>query len=222
MGRILSLFLTVLAQFILCAETRAQDRPPVCPSLSISCPTDLVLPGETATVSLNISGGSNLNLRYTWQVSAGKIIGGQGTPVISVDTTGTQGQTTTFTVEVDGLPPECDRTQSCSFRLEIGAPTDPSRKVDEYGKISRVNEERRLAKFGLQLEQEPGAQGYVIAYGPGRVSQSLERARKFLVEKRGIELSRVTLVNGGYNKRTKVELWVRPTGAAAPEPSPNF
>jgi len=29
-------------------------------------------------------------------------------------------------------------------------------------------------------------------------------------------------VNGGINRKAKVELWIVPTGAYAPEPNPNF
>jgi hypothetical protein len=96
---------------------------PPCPTLSIICPTDIPLPGASVNFAANISGNDpNRKLKYKWQVSAGKIIDGQGTPVISVDTSGTEGQTITATVEVDGLPPECERTDSCSFILESNAP----------------------------------------------------------------------------------------------------
>jgi molybdopterin-binding protein len=198
-----------------------------CPTISISCPIDLPILGGPLTVSVSVSGGDpNINPKYKWQVSAGKIVGGQGTTQISVDTSGTQGQTITATVEVDGLDPECDRTESCSFRLEIGAPVDEARKFyeygdvsrsyDDYGEMSRVNEETHLSNFELQLRKEHGAQGYVIVYGPRRVRAHLERARKFLIEKRGLETSRIVVIDGGYRKKTKVELWLRPTGAEEP------
>jgi hypothetical protein len=196
---------------------------PCCPTVDIQCPTDLLKPGEPATFSVNISGaGPPLNPKYKWQVSAGRIISGQGTPEISVDRKGTEGQTITATVEIDGLEPACDRVKSCSMIIyhEFRAPK--ARKFDEYGDVSLINEETRLANFDIQLRQEPGAQGYVIVYGSRRVKPHIARVRKFLIEKRGLEPSRIVLMDGGYSKTQKVELWIVPTGAAPPTAKQDF
>jgi hypothetical protein len=196
---------------------------PPCPTLEISCPTDIPQAGKPVPVSINISGGDpNIKPKYHWQVSAEKIVGGQGTPEILVDITDTPRQSVTATVEVDGLPPACDRTRSCSFFWRIGPPVNPSRKFDEYSNVSWISEEVRLANFGIQLEQERGAQGYVIIYGPRGIDQRLERVRKFLIDKRSVEPNRLVLMNGGTNRKAKVELWIRPTGADPPESNPNF
>jgi hypothetical protein len=192
-----------------------------CPFVSISCPTEPPKPGEPVTISANVAGGDpKVNLKYKWQVSAGNIVDGQGTPEIKVDTSETAGQTVTATVEVEGLPPECDRTESCSLLIIEHAPS--ARKFDEYGSVSRMNEEVRLDNFRVQLQEEPGSQGYIIVYGPRRISQRLKRAQKFLVEKRGIAPPRVVLINGGHNKQPKVEFWMVPTGAAPPKPDPDY
>jgi hypothetical protein len=168
---------------------------------------------------VNVSGGDpNLNLKYKWQVSAGKITSGQGTPQITVDIQ--TGETVTATVEVEGLPPECDRTESCSLSIVCDPPE--ARKFDEYSSMSWINEEVRLDNFRVQLQQEPDSQGYIIVYGPRRISQRLKRAQKFLVEKRGIAPPRVVLINGGHNKQPKVEFWMVPTGAAPPKPDPDY
>jgi hypothetical protein len=191
-----------------------------CPTLSISCPTELLMCGAPATVALNVSGGDpNLNLKYKWQVSAGKITSGQGTPQITVDM-GETGETITATVEVEGLPPECDRIESCSFSVSCDPPS--ARKFDEYSSVSRMNEEARLDNFRVQLQGEPDSQGYVIIYGPHSVSEHLRLVRKFLFERRGIAPPNVVLVNGGYNKQPKVELWMVPTGATPPKPDPDY
>lgn len=193
-----------------------------CPAISVSCPTDLIVPWGFVTFSVNVAGGAPIpNLKYKWQVSAGKIISGQGTPEIKVDTSETDGNGITATVEVEGVPPECDRTESCSVTIII----DPAeaRKFDEYGEISWISEEARLVNFGTQLKIEPEARGFVIIYGAGgRVNQHLARTRKFLVEKQGINPNRIRLINGGYNKKSKVELWIVPTGTTPPTANPNF
>ena len=87
---------------------------PPCPTISISCPTDTIQAGSPATVSVNLSGGGNFNVTYNWTVSAGTISSGQGTSSITVDTTGQAGHNITATVEIGGLPPECDAPLTCS------------------------------------------------------------------------------------------------------------
>lgn len=87
--------------------------------------------------------------------------------------------------------------------------------------MSWRQEEERLDNLAIQLQQQPGAAGYVIIYGTRRIAQHLTNVRKYLSEKRGINPERITLINGGSNKKVKVELWVVPTGASPPKPDPN-
>jgi hypothetical protein len=90
---------------------------PPCTTLSISCPEN-VEEGQPLVISLNISGGSlDMNPTYTWSVSAGTILNGQGTPTIAVDTTGLGGKQVTATVKVGGIPPECQNTASCEVKV---------------------------------------------------------------------------------------------------------
>jgi hypothetical protein len=193
-----------------------------CPTISISCPADAVKPGDPATVSVNISGGNpHANPLYKWEVSAGKIISGQGTPTISIDTAGAEGQSITATVEVNGFETECEKVKSCSLSPYEGGPP-PTQKFDEYGEVNVINEETRLNNYGIELERSPGSSGYIIIYGPRGVNQYLTRVRKFLVETRGLEPDRIVLINGGHNEKTKVELWVVPAGAVPPVPNPRF
>ena len=192
---------------------------PPCPQISISCPTDQVTAGTPATVSVNVSGGGNFNVTYNWTVSAGTITGGQGTPSITIDTTGLAGQNVTATVELGGLPPECDRTESCSF--SVAADVIGPRKFDEYADLRFNDEKARLDNFAIQLQQEPGAQGYYVIFGSceGEADQRSARAVDYLVSTRGIERSRITVVNGGCREQLTVELWIRPTGATEPVPT---
>ena len=84
-----------------------------CPTLSVSR-VEEIEEGQPLVLSLNVSGGEpDLELTYNWTVSSGTIIKGQGTPEVEVNTAGLAGRQVTATVEVKGLPPECDRTESC-------------------------------------------------------------------------------------------------------------
>lgn len=201
--------------------TECGDCVPPCPTIEISCPTDLVTAGTPATVSVNVSGGGNYNATYNWTVSAGTISSGQGTPSITIDTTGLEGQNVTATVELGGLPPACERIRSCSFSVQ-GRPVVPeNRKFDEYADLRFNDEKARLDNFAIQLQQEPGTQGYYVIFGSceGEADQRSSRAVDYLVNNRGIDRSRISVVNGGCREQLTVELWLHPTGAPEVAPS---
>jgi len=198
------------------------DCHPPCPTISISCPTSEVEAGTPATVSVNLSGGDpNASVTYNWTVSAGTITSGQGTPSITVDTTGQAGQNITATVEIGGLAPECDRSRSCSFSV-LSKPTQPiCTKFDEYSDLKFNDEKARLDNFAIQLQQQPGTQGYYVIFGScdGEADQRSQRAVDYLVNTRGIDRGRITVVNGGCRETLTVELWTCPTGANPPTPN---
>jgi len=83
----------------------------------MSCPED-VEEGRALVFSVSLSGGDpNINPSCNWSVSAGKIVKGQGTYLIEVDTTGLAGKHVKAAVEVGGFPPECQRTTSCEVQI---------------------------------------------------------------------------------------------------------
>ena len=184
---------------------------PPCPTLNVSCP-DSAQPGPV-TFTANVSGGPGTQT-YNWSVSAGTITSGQGTSSITVDAKG--GQTITATVELGGLDPNCGRTASCT--TQIVTPPSLARKFDEYGNIRFNDEKARLDNYAVQLQNEPGATGYIIGYGScgseGR--ERAERAKNYLVNTRGIDAGRIMVVDGGCLPQLLVQLWIAPQGAAAP------
>lgn len=197
---------------------------PPCPTVSVSCPSD-VDQGSPIT----FSSSSADNVTYNWSVSAGTISSGQGTSSITVNTEGLGGQTVTATVELGGLDPSCSRTASCT--TGIRAPVPPAVKFDEYGDIRFNDEKARLDNYAIQLQNQPGAQGYIIGYGTcsgdGLCSHTscivaqmrIERAKDYLVNTRGIDAGRIVTVDGGCRADVAVELWVVPTGATPPAAS---
>jgi hypothetical protein len=54
----------------------------------------------------------------------------------------------------------------------------------------------------------------------GQVEKLMSRSRDYLVTQRGIDASRIVVVNGGFREEDSVELWIVPSGAAAPKPTP--
>jgi len=189
---------------------------PPCPTVSVSCPADVDL---GAPITFTASGAGDMNVTYNWSVSAGTISSGQGTSSITVDSTSLGGQTVTATVELGGLDPSCSRTASCS--TSVKAPNPPAVKFDEYGNIKFNDEKARLDNYAIQLQNQPGSQGYIIAYGSceGEAQARADRAKDYLVNTRGIDAGRLVTIDGGCMSELKVELWIVPTGATAPAAS---
>jgi hypothetical protein len=104
-------------------------------------------------------------------------------------------------------------------------------KFDEYGDIRFNDEKARLDNYAIQLQNQPGSQGYIIGYGTcsgdGLCSHTscivaqkrIERAKEYLVNTRGIDAARIVTVDGGCRSDAAVELWVVPTGATPPAAS---
>ncbi|MDT5155955.1 MAG: hypothetical protein QOC99_2288 [Acidobacteriota bacterium] len=191
---------------------------PVCPNVSIYCP-DVQQAGTPVTFTASVSGGTvGVTPIYHWNVSAGQIISGQGTATITVDTAGLAGQPITATVEVAGYNLDCRAT----CQAAVPAPPNPT-KFDEIGEIQRDDEKARLDVFAIELQNSPGAQGYIIAYGGrnkrfGTGQQRAERARNYVVTTRGIDASRIVTLDGGTHETGSTELWLVPAGATPPRP----
>ena len=203
---------------------RHASRPlPQCPVVRVWCP-DVVRSGEEADFRAEVVGaGATFKPSFAWEVSAGTVTAGQGTPLIKVDTTGL-GQPTliTATVEVDGLSPVCERKASCTTVIPqqiIGC------GLDEYGNIKFDDEKARLDNFAIELQNDPTARGQLICYGgrtgyEGEAARRCERAKKYVATVRGIEPERLITVDGGFREELTVKLTIVPAGASPLQPSP--
>jgi len=192
--------------------------PPPCPTVSVSCPSE-VEAGQPITFTASVSGGdSGMTPTYNWSVSAGTISSGQGTSTITVDTAGIGGQSVTATVSIGGADPSCTGT-TASCTTPVKPPPTPAVKFDEYGNIRFNDEKARLDNYAIQLQNSPGSQGTIIVYGScaGEAQQRGDRAKDYLVNTRGIEAGRITVVDGGCRADLAVQLWVVPQGSTAPE-----
>jgi hypothetical protein len=172
---------------------------------------------------ITFTAGGNLNATpaisgYNWTVSAGTITSGQGTPSITVSTDGLAGQSVTATVELAGVDPSCPRTASCT--AQVPPPPVKARLFDEYGNIRFNDEKARLDNYAIQLQNEPTSQGYIIAFGSCDAEGQTRgnRAKDYLVNTRGIDASRLVVVDGGCMPELKVQLWIVPQGATPPTP----
>lgn len=194
------------------------DLPCLCPTLSVSGPSS-VKEGEMITFTANASGVD----KYNWTVSAGLIKEGQGTSVITVDTTGVACGTTsvTATAEMMGgsnICADCRTTSSAS--TDIPCPPEPRKpiKVNEQGPAVDDDVKNSLQNIrDGELGADPTAMLYIINTGSKaakakRVKQ-LNKAIDFLP----MDRSRIVFVDGGTSGRMLTEYWIVPAGAQPPQ-----
>jgi hypothetical protein len=187
--------------------------PPPCASATLSGP-DSVKSNETATISANVS-NAPAGMSYNWTVSCGTIVSGQGSPTITVDNSNCAGRSVTATLEMGGLAPECPPSKSFSYSVVA----NPERKkIDEFSNIQRNDDKARLDNLVIALQQDPGAQGYIIIYGTcGNTAQArYEFQKNYLVNSRGVEAGRLMFIDGGCKDQLTTELWIVPQGATPP------
>ena len=212
-------------------KARATVVPPLpCPyPVNVSAPST-VNEGDTITFASDVTYSGSSALNYTWTVSppSARIISGAGTPTITVDTTGLGKQAVTAILVVDDGSGEstCRQTaQAVTNITAIPPPPVACRKFDEFPSIAYDDDKARFDNFAIQLQQEPESQGYIIVYSgrrsrAGQAERLTERARSYLVQTRGVDAGRLTIINGGFKDADTYELWVCPQGAPTPQANP--
>jgi hypothetical protein len=217
-----------------CVVVNYRPLPPLpkspCPfPVNISAPNQ-VTEGEIITYSADVAYSGNASLRYTWKVTpaSARVISGLGTPTLNVDSTGLGGQriTATLTADDGSSDPACAQSaQAVSIIAPMKKIVLVSREFDECINCTFDDQKARLDNLAVELQNDPSTRAYIIAYGGrmspvGQVEKLMSRAREYIVTQRGIDASRLTVVNGGYREEDSVELWIVPSGAAAPRPTP--
>ena len=191
---------------------------PTCPQVAVTCPEPSRV-GKQVTFTSNLKGGTgNVPLVYNWTVSGGKIISGQGTHSVTIDTTGIEGQSVTATLALPGYEENCSASCSIEFPVPI-----VSRKFDEFPDIARNDEKARLDNFMIEIQNDPTATAYVIVYPGqrGRSGAAQTRAQQivdYMVNSRWLDSSRIVTLIGSPLDEETVQLWIRPQGASAPTP----
>ena len=182
----------------------------------------------TFTADVGYQGPSALN--YTWTVSppAARILSGVGTPTITVDSSGLGNRRVTAILVVDDGSGDRACRQTAQAATGVGALPNitPPKRFDEFPSIAHDDDKARFDNFAIELQNSPGATGYVIAYAgrnsrAGEADRMTRRALTYLTTTRGISRDRLVVVNGGSRDSNTFELWVVPQGAEAPRPTPS-
>jgi len=190
-----------------------------CPTISVSGPAGITDPGAPMTFTANVAGGTQASVTYNWSVSAGTITSGQGTPSITVDTTGLSNTSVTATLNIGGTDASCGCRTDASETAGVGVKPGPV-LVDEFGAMPNDDIRGRLDLFFAELSNNPNNQGYIINYGtPAQVATREKLIRNHITFRR-FDASRITLVNGGDTGggQPSTKLYRVPPGADNPTP----
>ena len=87
-----------------------------CAYVSLNCPSQALVDGERVTLSATTDGIERA--KFKWEVTAGKIVAGQGTLRVTVDTTGAGGGMITATFEMSDRNQQVTAT-SCAFPVSV-------------------------------------------------------------------------------------------------------
>jgi hypothetical protein len=233
-GKLWTREIEVPAGRVKCVVVNYRPLPPLpkspCPyPVSVSAP-ETVNEGEIITFAADATYGGSNGLKYAWTVNptAAKVISGAGTPTITVDTSGLGGQRVIATLVVtDGSSdPMCRQTaQSVAVVKAPEKVVLVSREFDECENCTFDDQKARLDNLAVELQNDQSTRAYIIAYGGrqsplAKVEVLMKRARDYIVDERGIDASRLVMVNGGFRENDSVELWIVPAGAAPPRATP--
>ncbi|MGI8734818.1 MAG: hypothetical protein ACR2LM_16110 [Pyrinomonadaceae bacterium] len=203
-----------------------------CPyPVNLSAPTT-VNEGDVVTYTADVSYNGTTPLNYTWTVTPGaaKILSGVGTPTIAVDSTGLGNQTIMATLVVNDGSGEVTCRQVAYASTSIPGRPQVHREGREFDiccNCSHDDLKARLDNLVVELQNDPSATAYIFSYA-GRTSRVGEadrrgaRAHDYLVTRRGIDASRIKMINGGFREDDCVELWILPSGATPPQPRPTI
>ncbi|MDX6559247.1 MAG: hypothetical protein QOF72_2296 [Blastocatellia bacterium] len=201
-----------------------------CPyPVNISAPVS-VNDGDLITFTSDVAYGGSGALNYTWTVSPSeaRIVSGAGTPTITVDSTGLGSQRVSATLVVDDGSGDAACRQRAQASTDIVAKTPPvieCKPFDQFQSVAFDDDKARFDNLAIELQGAPDTQAYIMVYA-GRTSRAGQadrlgkRAMDYLVNQRGVDARRITVINGGYRDTDFIEIWICPPGAKTPQPTP--
>ena len=104
---------------------------------------------------------------------------------------------------------------------EFAAP--PNSPFDSYGTPRWEDEKARLDNFAIQLQNYEKALGFILIYDksggcPGEAQARAIRAKRYIVEHRGVRANQVIWRREGYRDAIQTQLVIAPPGAYVPRP----
>jgi hypothetical protein len=189
---------------LLLLQLSAQNCPK---SIKVSGPTMDVEAGKSFQFIADISGlPEDLSVTYNWSISAGIITSGQGTSVITVEV-GNNDETCTATVELGGLPKECNRSASATVSIKK-APE----KIFTLTTVTNASLNDAIKRFISKTDLKNSRLSQNALVNVYAINTQQFAKIKTLIEKfftaNGILSYQYTIVNSGIAKAAAVEMFL--------------
>jgi hypothetical protein len=107
--------------------------------------------------------------------------------------------------------------------LSFAAQAD--RLFDSFGNINCEDEMAHLDNVAVVMQEKKDLTAYIFVYAGkrsrrGEAGARLTRIKNYLIERRGIGVSRIKIEDGGYREELVVDVYLIAPGAAAPVAAP--
>jgi len=201
-----------------------------CPyPVNISAPVS-VNDGDLITFTSDVSYSGSGTLNYTWTLSPSeaRIVSGAGTATITVDSTGLGSQRVSANLVVDDGSGDamCRQRAQASTDIVNKKPPEPECKpFDQFQSVAFDDDKARFDNLAIELQSAPDSQAYIMIYAgrssrAGQAEKLGKRSMDYLVNQRGVDARRITIINGGYRDTDFIEIVICPPGAKTPQPTP--
>lgn len=202
------LFITVVV-LVFCLAAFAQTPDPDCPSFSLTGPSYAVKPGETMRFIVEVGKeAQKYDVKYFWSVSAGKIVSGQESKILTV--INETGDVLTATIEIKGLPEKCPNTLSETGSIADAHPIYPILS-DEFDNFGRSGTKGRIDSFLYELLNDKNAKGFIVFRDDKDLLKRIIYLRDYTVIRK-FPLQRLTIVISDKDVQL-TEFWRVPPSA---------
>jgi hypothetical protein len=120
----------------------------------------------------------------------------------------------------------CHQQSQASVEVVAKKPPVPECKpFDQFQSVAFDDDKARLDNLAIELQGAPDSHAYIMVYA-GRTSRAGQadklgkRSMDYLVNQRGVDAGRMTIINGGYRDTDFIEIVICPPGATPPQPTP--
>lgn len=203
---------------LLCVMSASFAYSQNCPGISVQGAT-MINEGDTAFFFAAIKPLQS-SPTYNWVISNGAIFSGQGTAMIKVVTEKMGGQFITATVDIGGLPRECNSSSSATIDVQKG----PEKIISaDYTTPQALT--TAIQKFITDTDLKNiniSQTAFIYIYSNAASPSSFKTIESVFIkefEKNGIFSFQYKIANGGKKKTAAFEIYRLMLGAPEPKPS---
>lgn len=188
----------------------------VCPKVEIIGPSKLTNAGDKMTFIAVVKGIDSGESDLIWEIQGGKIINGQGTDAIQVETDEESDiQTVQARVTLRNISIGCNIT---AIETATVIPALPTCSLDDFGELEENLMRSRFDQFFIELKNNPTNKGLLIFYLEQNASLTNDRVKIFLDQIRLREMDKeIFIVAITQSDRNNTTLFRIPPEAKLPK-----